>query len=125
LKLLLGIPESFADLSSGTTRNSVVAWIPAMLPRQWDRFRKMPGDETVDRELARALRIDRTQRVQDGYLGAVKIGKAKDSFRTGQHFLGVLLFMASGLLIRWPMMSWNARGAAFGITWGPPALVNC
>ena len=97
----------------------------AMLPRRWDRFGTVRGSEIVDCEPARAFRIGRTRGIQDGYLGVARIGKAKGSFRTGQHFLGILLLMASGLLIRWPMMSWNARGAAFGITWGPPALVSC
>jgi hypothetical protein len=50
-------------------------------------LRTIPSDEIVDGKPVGTLRIGRTQSVQDGYLGVVQIGKAKDSFRTGGLFL--------------------------------------
>jgi hypothetical protein len=48
----------------------------------------VPSDEIVDCEPVDALRIGRAQGIQDGYLSVVQIGKAKDSFWTGQLLFG-------------------------------------
>ena len=40
----------------------------------------IPRDEIVDCEPVGALRMGQAQSIQDGYLGVVQIGKAKDSF---------------------------------------------
>jgi hypothetical protein len=53
-------------------------------------FGAVPRDEIVDCEPVGPLKIGRAQRIEDGYLGAVQIRKAKNSLWAAKLLLGII-----------------------------------